>query len=482
MPELLRHLEPDAERSRPPRYFSTTWEALTLAHVAVLVIGVSWWFGGQSPGARQALLGWSTLGIMLFCAAWNRLGETEGDRWLPLRHLWPLFAFDLLVGVSCLNPSTSTSLHQGELMLAYVTPRWPWLPSSALPALSFRELWQFNGIVLSCYNVLLVLQRRRTLRRLLAIMALNALALAVFGTFQKLGRAEGLFFGLVESPQRYFFSSFVYHNHWGAFTLLNLAICLGLLFHQLKRSGHRDFWHSPAFLGGVAVLFLATTSPLSGSRSATILCALFILGAIGHYLASLVRHRREHHESSTALIVAVIATLALATAAIAFLSRDTMSRRIQDTIGQFGQLQTEDTTNSRMRLYRDTWAMAQARPVFGWGLETYGHVFMIYNSAPDPGIGSWKPYYEEAHNDWLQALAEVGWVGTGLLLVLGVAPWRGLRRAHLASSIPRYLAVGCGIVLLYAWVEFPFANPAVMVTFWIGLYGAARYAALGEIE
>lgn len=236
---VLRDLEP--ERSHPPRYFPTSWEALTLLHVGVLVVGVSWWFGGQSPGARQALLAWGSLGIILFFTAWGRLREAGGDPWQPLRHLWPLAVFDLIVGIGCLNPSTATSLHQGEEMLAYITPRWPWLPSSALPALSFRELWQFNGIVLSCYNVLLVLQRRRTLRRLLALMALNALALAVFGTFQKLTRADGLFFGLVDSPQSYFFSSFVYHNHWGAFTLLNLAVCLGLLFHQLRRSGHRDF-------------------------------------------------------------------------------------------------------------------------------------------------------------------------------------------------------------------------------------------------
>ena len=477
---VLRDLEP--ERSHPPRYFPTSWEALTLLHVGVLVVGVSWWFGGQSPGARQALLAWGSLGIILFFTAWGRLREAGGDPWQPLHHLWPLAVFDLIVGIGCLNPSTATSLHQGEEMLAYITPRWPWLPSSALPALSFRELWQFNGIVLSCYNVLLVLQRRRTLRRLLALMALNALALAVFGTFQKLTRADGLFFGLVDSPQSYFFSSFVYHNHWGAFTLLSLAVCLGLLFHQLRRSGHRDFWHSPAFMGGVAVVFLAATAPLSGSRSSTLLCALFILGATGHYLATVVRHRRERHESSTALIVVVVATLALAAAAIAFLSRETMGRRLQDTIGQFGQLQTEDSANSRLRLYRDTWAMAQARPLFGWGLETYGHVFMIYNSAPDPGVGSWKPYYEEAHNDWLQALAEVGFAGTALLLALGLAPWRGVRRAHLASSIPRYLAIGCALVLLYAWVEFPFANPAVMVAFWISLYTAARYAALGEHE
>ena len=37
---------------------------------------------------------------------------------------------------------------------------------------------------------------------------------------------------------------------------------------------------------------------------------------------------------------------------------------------------------------------------------------------------------------------------------------------------------GGAIVLLYAWVEFPFANPAVMLTFCATFYCAVRYAAL----
>ena len=47
-----------------------------------------------------------------------------------------------------------------------------------------------------------------------------------------------------------------------------------------------------------------------------------------------------------------------------------------------------------------------------------------------------------------------------------------------APSIPAYLLAGCALLLLYAWVEFPFANPSVMIGFWTSLYVAARYATL----
>lgn len=462
--------------SRPPR--EEKWERLVLAQVAVLIIGTAWGFGGQAPWVRHLLLIWGSVGIAFFVMILGRR-STRGAAWhQPLRHLWPLALFDALVLVSSCNPSTEIILFQGEQMFRHITPRWPWLPSSARPDLSWRELWQFNGIVLSCYNVLLVFRGRRMLRRLLWIAAGNALVLAIFGTFQKLLHADGLWFGRVKSPNEFFFATFIYHNHWGAFTLLNIAACLALLFHALRRASHRDLWHSPALSGAVVTLLLAATAPLSGSRSSSALIALFLGGALVHFLLRVVRQRREHHESPLLPLAAVAVVVLLAGAGIFGLSRHVIAARTQTTLRQIQEIKGESTLNARIRLYRDTWNMAAARPVFGWGLESYANVFMIYNSAPDPGPGGWKPYYAEAHNDWLQSLAEVGFAGTGLLVLLGLLPLVTVPWRRVESRVPRYLLAGCLLVLIYAWVEFPFANPSVMIAFWSTLYIAAAYARL----
>lgn len=465
---------------REPRV-ARHWETLVLLHLGVLVVGLAWWFGGQSPGARQALLVWSTLGALLFFFAWGSLRQAGAAGMGPARHLWPLLLFDALVIVSCFNPSTQLVMHEGEQMWRHIDPRWSWLPSSARPDLSLRELWQFNGIVLSCYNAFLVLQRKRALRLLLAIVAVNALALAVFGTFQKLSGATGLWFGLVPTPQPYFFATFVYHNHWGAFTTLNLAACLALLFHTLRRGGHRDFWHSPVFFGSVAVVFIAATAPLSGSRSTTALTLLFLAGAWAHFVLHTIRRRREHHESAALPVAAIVVAAAVALAGVLSLSRDVIRTRAQLTTAQLESIRTEDTLNSRLRLYADTWRMAAEKPVYGWGLESYGDVFRIFNSQRPTELWFEPRVYREAHNDWLQALAEVGFAGTAALLLLGVAPLWRVKWRHIASSLPRYLLVGCSLVLLYAGVEFPFANPSVMVGFWLSLYVAGRYARLDFI-
>jgi O-antigen ligase len=472
IPSVDRSFRSETARSRSQEWL----EWVVFFHVTALIVGTSWGFGGQAPWMRHLLAVWGSVGIGLFVMIAGRRSVRRELTSQPLRHLWPLLAFDVLVLLSAWNPSTELIRSGTESFFRHLTPRWTWLPSSARPELSLRELWQFNGIVLSCYNVLFVISGRTRLRQLLYLVGANALALAVFGSLQKLMRADGLWFGRVRSPNDFFFSTFIYHNHWGAFTVLNTAACLALFFHALRREQQRDLWHSPALAGAVATLLLAATAPLSGSRSSSVLLAVFLFGALVHFLVRVARLRREHHESVALPVTGIVLVVLLSAGGIFALSRNVIAVRAQATVRQLQDIRQENTLNQRLRLYRDTWTMAAERPAFGWGLETYANVFMIYNSAPDPGPGGWKPFYSEAHNDWLQSLAEVGFVGTGLLVLLGLTPLWGVSWHRVESLIPRYLLAGCILVVLYAWVEFPFANPSVMIAFWFSLYVAAAYA------
>jgi O-antigen ligase len=282
----------------------------------------------------------------------------------------------------------------------------------------------------------------------------------------------------VPSPNEHFFSTFIYHNHWGAFTLLNLGVCLALLFHYHRRGGHRDIWHSPLMLGALVTLLLAISIPLSTSRSCTVLAAVFLAGALIHLLLRVIRRRREHRQSALAPVAAIVLAAVLATGAIGYLGRDVIAQRSRLTSQQLTRLGQEKTLTSRLVLYRDTWRMASEKPAFGWGLESYSRVFRIFNTQRAVETWVWIPYYAEAHNDWLQSLAEVGFVGTGLLVLLGAVALFSVKWRRTGSVIPRYLLAGCGLILLYAWLEFPFANPAVMLTFCAVFYCAIAYAGL----
>ncbi|SDS64395.1 O-antigen ligase family protein [Opitutus sp. GAS368] len=458
---------------------SAGWlEKLVLFHFGSLLVFTTWAFGGQAPWVRQGIAGWGAGGVLLFIVACVRRNKSTGDQpWPALRYLWPLWLYDLLVIISCFNPGFKEQMIAGERSLVMANPI-PWLPTAALPGLAWKELWQFNVIVLSCFNLFLVLPGRRFVRGVLFLIGGNAVSLAVFGTFQKLAGAKGLWFGLVASPNSRFFSTFIYHNHWGAFTLLNTAVCLALLFHALRRGGQRDLWHSPVLMGAVVTLLLAASVPLSASRSCTVLIGLLLLGALTHFLLRVVRRQRERHASVLLPVASIVLAALLAATAIAWLGRGAIAQRLEQTTAQLAPGAREVTFGSRLTLYRDTWRMASEKPWFGWGLESYAHVFRVFNTQRTTEIVFWIPFYAEAHNDWLQSLAEVGFVGTGLLALLVLLPLCAIPWRRAGSTVPRYLLTGCGLVLLYAWVEFPFANPAVMLTFCALFYCALRYAQL----
>ncbi len=452
--------------------------SLVVFHSCTLLLFTSWAFGGQAPWVRQGIAAWGTVGVFLFILGCSRRVEASPERRLPaLRLLWPLWLYDLLVIASCFNPGFKEVVIGGQPSLVMADPL-PWLPSAALPGPAARELWQFNVIVLSCFNLWLVLSSRRLVRLVLFVVAGNAVALAVFGTFQKLIHAKGLWLGLVPSPNPKFFSTFIYHNHWGAFTLMNTAVCLGLLFHFLRRGGGRDLWHSPVLLGALTTLLLAASVPLSSSRSCTLLIGLLLAGALGHMLLLIIRRRREHHESIVLPVTGIVIASILAVAAISYLSREVIAQRARLTSEQLTHIANEDSLNSRLMLYRNTWRMAMDKPWFGWGLESYASVFSIFNTQRTAELQWWRVYYAEAHNDWLQSFAEVGFIGTGLLGLLLGLPLASISWRRVESSIPRYLLAGNLVILLYAWVEFPFANPAVMLSFFLTFYCALRYAAL----
>lgn len=463
--------------SRRP-HLTALVDKLVLVHFGTLLVFTSWAFGGQAPWARQVIAWWGTAGFGLFLwTCLTRRRSTEEKSRQTLRFLWPLLLYDLLVIASCFNPGFREVMVAGQPSLVLADPH-PWLPSAARPLLAMKELWQFNGLVVSSFNLLLVLHRRGQVRRVLFLLAGNAVVLAVFGTFQKLAGAKGLWFGLVPSPNPRFFATFIYHNHWGAFTLLNLAAGVALLFHYHRRGGQRDIWHSPVLLGAVAIVLLALSVPLCGSRSCTVLAGLLLGGALVHFLLRVIRRRREARESAALPVAAIILAAGLAVAATAYLGRSVIADRAHQTSEQLSRLNDGDTLTSRLTLYRDTWRMAAEKPWFGWGLESYAHVFRIFNTQRAVESWVWIPFYAEAHNDWLQSLAEVGFVGTGLLILLVALPLASVPWRRVSSVVPRYLLAGCGLLLLYAWLEFPFANPAVKLTFCATFYCAIRYAVL----
>ena len=423
--------------------------------------------------ARIPLACWGSLSLALCTwGFWHRL-KTGANMKRPIIWLIPGVSLAVFILISTLNPSFEVMQFYDTRVLRPITPI-PWLPSSALPAQTLSEFWLYFVIYLTGYNVALNVSSLRRLRSLLIILAINAVVIAVFGTLQKLSGTE-MFFGLQKSPNPTFFGPFIYHNHWGAYACMSLSLCLGAAVWLSRHDSGRGFWHSPALLALIGAVLIVVAVPLSTSRSSTIMVILLAL-IVALFEMWRIRQKsrlskQNPYAQSIALALALIVTLAATFA----LSAPVISQRIAKTREQISAMEQVGILGERGIIYQETLAMFQNKPWAGWGLESWELMFSRTTQLTNRG-DKFTIHYIDAHSDWLQSLAEIGAIGTGLLLAMGVVPLWSTRKALIGDRTVTYLLIGNGAVLAYAWVEFPLANPAVVLIFWIHFFATLRYA------
>ena len=458
------------------------WERLIVWHTALFLIAASWMFGGRIYWAYLPLAIWGTIGgiICILVLIQSPLRLRRNLLWLL-----PWAGLNIMILCSVGNPSFQEFIFFDQRSLRPISHH-TWLPSSAAPAQTLRDLWLYNGLYLSAFNLMIGVRTRRSLRTVFIVAIVNVGILAVWGTIQKLV-GYGILFGLETSPNPSFFSTFIYHNHWGAFALINASAGLGLAVYYLHRQGAKSFWHSPVMLVLVAVLLVLISIPMSTSRSTSLL--MLLLGMVSTvYAFRWVRKRfRSDYGSQLRAIVLLSTGVIAALGFIYHIASPIIYRRFQDTINQverrnhyaFVPSQQVFYGESRILLYQDTLRMFVDNPVWGWGYGTYGTVFLRYNTQTNI-ISRNQTYYLDAHSDWLEALAEIGVVGTLLLIGLAGVPLLSARRYVFRSGETWFPIFGCAMIAGYALVEFPFANPAVSLSFWVILFGASRFAMINE--
>ncbi len=449
-------------------------EGATVAHVGLLVLAVTWAFGGQAEMVRVPLTVLASAGALI-----TLIGLTREAFWRTTRSvLWPcllpFLGFCSLVLAGGLQPSLREIPASGGNMLA-LTEVSHWFPSSARPELGRQALWYFAAVWLSACNLLLFVRRGRALRGLLLLLAFNAVVLAVLGTLQKLSGSSGIYFGAVAVPQPRYFATFVYHNHWGAFSVLMLALILGLGWHYVRTIQSRDIFQGPLAFVTFCVLLVAVTLPLSGSRSCTLLGLGLLAAASIHTTVHAARRRRERGLGMLPpfLLLAVLWLGMIGSAW--FVGSSTILDRLATSRSQIAEMQAMGGVGDRSLLYHNTWRMARDKPLFGWGMSSYPHIFYgFYNTRKSPD--RLPVFYNDAHNDWLQALAEHGFIGTALLAACVAIPLWLCRRSVTKSLITGYLLAGLAIVVGYAPIEFPFGNRANVLVWWVLFFAGLAYA------
>ncbi|CAM2830687.1 O-antigen ligase family protein [Rariglobus hedericola] len=456
---------------------SAPLEKAVFIHSTVLLLCSAWIYGGNIWWMRIALSLWTSLGAGLTLLAFCQRGSRGEAARRKIWWLTPLALFSGLILLSVFNPSFRTVHIDDAVSYVKTTVQKPHWPSTISTELTLRAWWFGAGVYLSAFNIVCLIQSRSILRKIMVLISVSTLLLAVMGTLQKLS-GVGFYFGATESPNPRFFATFIYYNHWGAFMLLGLTTAIGLLFYHARRYESRDLWHSPFSAALVGVLLIATSAPVSASRASTVITALVLAIGLTHALSRIVNLRRARRQNPWPLLLTIITLAVITSSAISWLSYQTLTQRFNET--QLAIDQNQSVFGGRAELYRDTWSLAKEKPVFGWGLDTYSIGFQMIRPYTVNLRDRSENIFATAHNDWLQSLAENGFAGTILLMAMGLIPLIMIPTRQFFHPLVIYPLLGCALLLLYALVEFPFANGAVMITFWTLLFTTVAYARLTD--
>jgi len=412
--------------------------------------------------------------LLMILLAWR-----EGRR--PRLWMWlPAAVFFLLVAVALLNPS-HTAVDGGKGGWTS-RPEWiAWLPTTIDPQLTLTALMPWGSAVVLGVGLRCAQLGRRAVNLLWALLLISGVLLALVGIYFRVTESR-LILGLKPDLAGYHFASFPYRNHWGAYATLLVALGLGFAFSQLRawREGRARL--QTVLFGALAALLVAMTVPLTGSRSGIILVTTMLVLGLGFFTWRMLRLRptprqRGARRAALAAVLMLIVGLGLGVG----LASAKLEWAWEKTERQWAAQQFGGEFDLRWHYTKDTVRMASDRPVWGWGLGTFEPVFPLYQGdylrRED---GSIYVVVNAAHNDWAQLWAEVGAVGW-LVLVLPAGALLG-RGLFSAGSGRRWVALGCGVVLLGALAELPFLNPAVLLLWTTMIATAAPPARRGGVD
>ena len=388
-------------------------------------------FAALALGATPAwALAATVLLVLVLLGMWLLAGAVQGEISLYLPALvFPLLA---ILALACLQAFAGLSVY---------------------PPATREAVWELaaaGGLFLLLVNQFAAGRRRETFA---SALVLFAFFLAVFAILQGLSFSGKIYWSWPAPRGSSPFGPFINRNHYAAWGLMVLPLAWAKFSERRSRLELRAFWGLVVLVVGISILF---------SRSRAGLGLFLLAFPLYAWLSRRGRARpaRVHPERALALGLGLVLLAGLATLAV---DSGALSARWPALEELF--IRPEALDQHRWQIWRDTWPMIRDHLWLGSGLGTYGVLSDSYRSFYS------NLRWLQAHNDYLQWLAETGLVGAGLavwfLVALARAGADKLRAA--ASGTERRLVAaaltGCLLVLLHSLVDFPLRIPANALLF-----------------
>ena len=276
---------------------------------------------------------------------------------------------------------------------------------------------------------------RSDLRRLVVAVAVLGAFEAAYGLVQYLGGCEYIWNYRRISSQGVATGTLINRNHYALLMNLFLASTAGYLYYRTERILQGEAF-SPIrlvrlpgsgnllwILLWIVLMGLAVVGSLSRTGIAAMFCSILAM-----MLAARTMHSKRRGAVFGGALVSGILVLA------AYTGIDEVLARYESLPAQW------QSDRDRPALWRDAWPMARKRLAFGSGLGTFRWTYPAYETV-QPDVPA-----RYAHNDYLQAVAETGVAGLGLLLWAFAALGREAYRNFRYSRDPLVRGIGLGTI------------------------------------
>ena len=285
----------------------------------------------------------------------------------------------------------------------------------------------------------------KRLKKLVWLITIFGFLFAFFAILQSV-LSPNKIYGIYETRFATPFGSFVNRHNFAAYMEMTIAVPLGLMFVGAVPKDRRLLFLTAIGLMGIALL-------LSGSRGGllALLAEIFFLvilttktGSYGQFVLKV--------GLSAALFVMVIAGAIL-------IGGESSLTRIAETATS-----AQDISTNRLHIWSVTLEIIKNNPLFGAGFGAFGAAYTVYDTMG--GIER----VEQAHNDYLQVLADGGIIA--LLIGAFFVFWlfrTGLRSIKTKNNYRRGVAIGalsgCFAILIHSIFDFVLHTTAVALLF-----------------
>ena len=350
---------------------------------------------------------------------------------------WPLIG---LIAIGLIQVIPFGSVADAGSALAGPIPR----TLSLDPYATRLTLIQLFALLIYFGAALAYIDSPRRLRTIVRTIIIFGFVLGFLAIIQALISPMKIY-GLREPPLAVPFGPFVNRHNFAGYMEMTLALPLGMMFSGAVEREKRLLYLTAIALMGVALL-------MSGSRGGMIslIAMIFFLVAISAVRAKVEGIAPEVSERTRHIITRVGLGLALLLGigvGVTLIGGESSLSRFMDSVS------ANDPTTGRTQVWRVTSSVIKAHPVLGAGLGAYGVAYTRFD--PRNGVNR----AEQAHNDYLQVLADTGIIGAlfGLLFIISLFRM-GLERRHSPDIFRRGVATGalaaCFAVLVHSFFDF----------------------------